>query len=101
MLLINFVPFKWSFPVNFWSKQISTQDSKLKSIFLVVIDKSTLEEHFFQSLQTINKQFKIVVTFLIGYIGVFSVRDKNIKCIFKSLFEGAQYNVFTLPPGAH
>ena len=31
---------------------------------LIVMDKSTHEEHLFQLLQTNNKQFKIAVTFL-------------------------------------
>ena len=37
---------------------------------LVVIDKSILEESLSQQLRTINKQFKIAVTFLAGYNGV-------------------------------
>ena len=40
---------------------------------LIVIDKSTHEEHLSQPLQTNNKQFKIAVTFLIGYNGIFNV----------------------------
>ena len=30
---------------------------------LIVMDKRTHEEHLFQTAQTINKQFKIAVTF--------------------------------------
>ena len=39
------------------------------------MDKSTHEEHLFQSLQTNNKQFKIAVTFLTGYNGTFNVKN--------------------------
>ena len=39
---------------------------KIEEHMLIVMDKSTHEEHLFQPLQTINKQFKIAVTFLTG-----------------------------------
>ena len=37
---------------------------KIQEHMLIVMDKSTHEEHLFQPLQTNNKQFKIEVTFL-------------------------------------
>ena len=37
---------------------------KIEEHMLVVMDKSTHEEHLFQSLQTNNRQFKVAVTFL-------------------------------------
>ena len=40
---------------------------------------STQEEHFSQTLQTNNKQFKIAVTFVTGYNGIFNVTNSNIK----------------------
>ena len=43
------------------------------------MDKSTHEEHLFQPLQTDNKQFKIAVTFLTGYNGIFNITSLNIK----------------------
>ena len=49
---------------------------------LIVMDKSTHEEHLFQPLQTNNKQFKIAVTFLTGYNGIFNVTNKNNKLYF-------------------
>ena len=39
------------------------------------MDKSTLEEHLYQPLQTNNKQFKMEVTFLTGLNGI--LKDKN------------------------
>ena len=49
---------------------------------LVVMDKSTHEEHLSQPLQTNIKQFKIVVIFLSGYNGIFNVRSSNNKFYF-------------------
>ena len=46
---------------------------------LVVMDKSIHEEHSSQPLQTDNKQFKISVTFLTGFNGVFNVTSKSNK----------------------
>ena len=39
---------------------------KIEENMLVVMDKSTHEEHIAQSFRTKNEQFKIAVTFLIG-----------------------------------
>ena len=44
---------------------------------LIVMDKSTLEEHLSQPPQPYNKQFKIAVTFLTGYNGIFHVTNKK------------------------
>ena len=40
---------------------------KIEEHLLVVMNKSTHEEHLYQPLQTKNKQYKRVVTFLTGY----------------------------------
>ena len=42
---------------------------------LIIMDKSTHEEHLSQPVQTNNKQFKIAVTFLTGFNGIFIVTD--------------------------
>ena len=55
---------------------------KVEEHMLIVMDKFTHEEHIQQSLQTNNKQFKIAVTFLIDYTGIFNVTDKNRKFYF-------------------
>ena len=47
------------------------------------MDKSTHEEHLFQSHQTNNKQFKIAVTFLTGYNRIFNITNSNNKFFFK------------------
>ena len=55
---------------------------------LIVMDKSTHEEHLAKPLQTNNKQFEIAVTFLTACIGIINVTEKNIKFYFtKSITE--------------
>ena len=51
---------------------------KIEEHMLVVIDKSTHEEHLAQTLQTNNKQFKIAVVFL-TVIMVFSMLQIPVK----------------------
>ena len=55
---------------------------KLKEHMLIVMDKSTHEEHLSQPVETINKQFKIAVTFLTCYNGIFKVTTSNNKFYF-------------------
>ena len=50
---------------------------KIEEHMLIVMDKSTHEEHLEQPLQTNNKQFKIAVTFLTAYNGIFNVTNKK------------------------
>ena len=69
---------------------------------LIVMDKSTHEEHLVQSLQTNNKQFKIAVTFLTAYNGIFNVTNENNKFYFtKSIADDNHYTVITISPGAY
>ena len=44
---------------------------KIEEHVLFLMDKSTHEEHLSQPLHTNNKQFKLAVTFLIVYNGIF------------------------------
>ena len=46
---------------------------------LIVMDKSTHEEHLSQPLQTNKQQFKIAATFLSGYNGIFKITNSNNK----------------------
>ena len=52
---------------------------KIGAHMLIVMDKSTHEEHLFQPLPTNNKQFKIAVTFLSAYNGIFNFTNLNNK----------------------
>ena len=56
---------------------------KIEKHMLIVMDKITHKEHLSQPLQTNNKQFKIAITFLTGYDGIFNVTNKNDKFYFK------------------
>ena len=57
---------------------------KTEKHMLIDIDKSTHVEHLSQPLQTRNTQFKIAVTFLTGYDGIFNVTDKTSKFYFNN-----------------
>ena len=55
---------------------------KTEEHMLINMDKSTHEEHLSNPLQTNNKQFKIAVSFLSAYNGVFNVTIPNNKFYF-------------------
>ena len=75
---------------------------KIEEHMLIVMDKSTQEEHLSHPLQTNNKQFKIAVTFLTGYDGIFNVTKANNKFYFtKSLSDEDGFIQITISPGAY
>ena len=75
---------------------------KIEEHMLIIMDKSSHEEHLFQPLQTNNKQFKIAVTFLSAYNGIFNVTNSNNKFYFtKSITDDSHYIMITIPPGAY
>ena len=47
---------------------------KIEKQMLIILDKSTYKEHLSQPLQTNNKQFKLAVTFLSAYNGIFKFK---------------------------
>ena len=66
------------------------------------MDKSTHEQHLYQPLQTNNKQFKIAITFLTGYNGIFNVTNSNNKFYFmKSITDEDGFIQIIIPPGAY
>ena len=65
------------------------------------MDKSTHEELLFQPLQTNNKQFKIAVTFLSAYNGIFNVTNKNNKFFFKKFLVDEDFIQVRIPEGAY
>ena len=68
---------------------------------LIVMDRSTHEEHLSQPVQT-NKQFEIAVTFLTDYNGIFNVTNPNNKFYFKkSNTDEEGFTQITKPPGAY
>ena len=74
---------------------------KIEEHMLIVMDKSTHEEHLFQPLQTNNKQFKIAVTFLTGYNGIFNVTTENNRFYFLKSITDDDHIKITIPPGAY
>ena len=75
---------------------------KIEEHMLIVMDKSTHEKHLSQPLQTNNKQFKIAVTFLSGYNGIFNVTNTNIKFYSKkTITDEDGFIQITIPPGAY
>ena len=75
---------------------------KIEEHILIVMNKSTQEEHLSQPLKTNNIQFKIAVTFLTAYNGIFNVTSKNNKFFFsKSIVDDNHFNNITIPEGAY
>ena len=75
---------------------------KIEEHMLIVMDKSTHEEHLFQPLQTNNEQFKITITFLTGNNGIFNIRNENNKFYFKKkIINEDGFIKITIPPGAY
>ena len=75
---------------------------KIEEHMLIIMDESTHEEHLSQPLQTNNKLFKIAITFLSAYNGIFNVTNENNKFYFtKSISDFEHYIVITIPPGAY
>ena len=74
---------------------------KIEEHMLIVMDKSTHEEHLFQPLPTNNKQFKIAVTFLSGYNGIFNVTNRNNKFFCEKNPIGEDFIQIRIPEGAY
>ena len=75
---------------------------KIEEHMLIIMDKSTHEEHLSQPLQTNNKQFKVAVTFLTAYNGIFNVTHSNNKFYFtKSITDDDHYIMISISPGAY
>ena len=73
---------------------------KIKEHLLIVMDKSTHEEHLSQTLRTNKKQFKFDITFLTGSNGIFIVTISNKKpYLEKSLTVKDAFIQITIPPG--
>ena len=65
------------------------------------MDKSTYEEHLSQPLQTNNNQFKIAVTFLSAYNGIFNVTNSNNKLYFEKALIDEDFIQITISPGTY
>ena len=75
---------------------------QIEEHMLIVMDKNKHEEHLSQPLHTKNKQFKIAVTFLTGYSGIFNVTASNNNFYFmKSIIDEDGFVQITILPGAY
>ena len=74
---------------------------EIEEHMLIVTDKSTHGEHLSQQLQINNKQYRIAITFLTGYIGIFNVTNSSKKfCFAKSISYKDGFIQITIPQGA-
>ena len=102
MLLTIFLHNKRELPSKFLEQITFNTRPKTEEYMLIVMDKSIHEEQLFQPLQTNNKQFKIAVTFLSAYNGIFNVTNSNKKFYFtKSITDDDHYIVITIPPNSY
>ena len=74
---------------------------KIEEHMLIFMDKSVHEEHLSQPLQTNNKQFKIAITLLTGYNGIFNVTNTNNNFYFKKAIKDEDFIQISIPPGAY
>ena len=74
---------------------------KIGKHMLIVMNKSTHEEHSSQPLQTNNKQFKLAITFLTVYNGIFNITDLDNKFYFKKVIQDEDFILIRVPPGAY
>ena len=77
MLLTNFLPNKMELPSKLLEQTVYSTRSNIEGHISIVMDQSTHEEHLSQPLQTNIKQFKISVTFLTAYNGIFNLQNSN------------------------
>ena len=90
------------FPSKILEKIAFNTRPKIEEHMLIDMNKSTHEENLFQPLQTNNKQFKIAVTFLTGYNGIFNITNSNNKIYFKKTNTDEDgFIQITIPPGAY
>ena len=75
---------------------------KIEEHMLIVMDKSTHEEHLSQTSQTNNKHMKLAVACLSGYNGIFNVTNSNKKFYFKkTITDEDGFDQITILPGAY
>ena len=72
---------------------------KIEEHMLIVMNESVHEENLSQPLQTNNNQFKIAITFLTGYNGIFNITDKNNQFFFQSPLN--HFDEISISPGAY
>ena len=86
-------------PSKIIEQKVYNTRPKIEEHMLIVMDKSTQEEHL---AQTNRKQFQIAITFLTGYNGIFNVTNSNNRFYFKkTITNGDDFFQNTIPAGAY
>ena len=75
--------------------------AKIEEHILIIMNQSTHEEHLSQPLQTNNNQFKIAITFLAAYNGIFNVTNRNNTFYFKRNLIDEDFIQIRIPEGAY
>ena len=88
-------------PTKLLEEIVFNTRSRIEEHILIVMDKSTHEEHLFQPLQKNNKQFKIAVTFLSAYNGIFNVTNSNNKFYFFKSISDDDHIQISIRPGVY
>ena len=100
--LNKFLPGKMELPSKLLEQKAFNTRSRIGEHMLIVMDKSTHGEHLSQHLQTHNRQFKIAVTFLTGYNGIFNITNSNNNVYFKNTITNEEdFIQKTIPQGAY
>ena len=88
-------------PSNLLKQTAFNTRPKIEKHMLIIMYKSTHEEHLFQPLQTNNKQFKKAVTFISAYNGIFNVTNLIIKFYFKKALIDEDFVQMRIPEEAY
>ena len=88
-------------PTKLLEEIVFNTRSRIEEHILIVMDKSTHEEHLFQPLQANIKQFKIAVTFLSAYNGIFNVTNSNNKFYFFKSISDDDHIQISIRPGVY
>ena len=74
---------------------------KIEEHMLIVMNKSTHEEHLSQPLQTNIIQDKIAVIFLTGFKDIVKITNKNIKFFNTKLINDDDFSKIFISPGTY
>ena len=88
-------------PTKLLEEIVYNTRTKIEEHMSIVMDKSTHEEHLSQPLQTNNKQFKIAVSFLSAYNGIFNVTNSNNKFYFFKSISDDNHIQISIRPGVY
>ena len=89
-------------PIKILEQTAFNTRPKIEEHMLIVMDKSLHEEHTSKPLQTNINYFKIAVTFLTGYNGIFIVKSSNIRFYFKKTITNEEdFFQISIPPCAY